>query len=186
MLERITIEENSDRTKIVIPIQRQWAFWGTYTTMLVGWIAGSIWAIGALFSSWRAGMLQSIDTAFLITYIIILVVIAAGWYWVGQRVWRNWQYHTANREILFFYPDKLIVRRPVSLLGVTEAYDIRYISPFRVDPKVESLAFDYGTYRVPVGGSLNRAESDALGQVINNRFFPHHDAEEDDDDDGDF
>ena len=183
MLDRIIIEESDERTKITIPLRRNLPFWSTYAVMLLGWIAGSIWALRELVRLWRTGQYQQIDTAFLIAYVIILLLIAAGWYWVGQRVWRNFQYHSSNREILFFYPKRLIVRRPFSLLGITDAYDLQYVSPFRFDAKVESLAFDYGMYRVPVGISLSEDESQALKQLINERFFPHHQADPDEDED---
>ena len=183
MLDHITIEESDNRTKIVIPLKRDQIFWGIYTILLLGWFVGSIWAVVALIRSWRAGQFQQIDPAFLVVYIIILLSLAAGWYWVGKRIWRNWQYHSANREILFFYTDKLIVRRPLSLLGLTEAYDLSYVTPFRFDTKVASLAFDYGTYRVPVGISLGEDEAHALKQLINERFFPHHDQDDEDDED---
>lgn len=183
MLERITIEENSDRTKITVPLKRDWPFWITYTTMLIGWVGGTIWSLSALLAIWQTGSYQQIDPAFLAAYVIILVLLAGGWYWVGKKVWRGWQYNASNREILFFYSDKLIVRRPVSLLGVTEAYDMQYVTPFRFDEKVSSLTFDYGTYRVPVGGTLSEEESSALGNIINDRFFPNYIADDYDDDD---
>lgn len=182
MLDRIAFEENTERLKIIIPLQRQMVYWSTYTLLLVTWIAGSIWAaiqVGSFIATGNFGF----EGIFLIAYFVILALIAIFWFYVGRMVWRQWQYHSSNREILFFHPDKLIVRRPLSLLGITEAYDRKFVSRFRFDERVRSPAFNYGTYRVPVGVTLDEETSRALVREINDRCFGG--ARDDDDDDDD-
>lgn len=180
MGNRITVEENASRVKITIPLRRLWPYWLTYTLLLLIWIFGTIWGIQTLISYIIVGN-YGFEGGFLIAWIIILVIIAGFWVYMGNTVWKRWQYYTSNREILFFYTDKLIVRRPLSLLGVTEAYDRQYVSYFRFDEKVSGVVFDYGTFRIPVGATLVPEESMALIGLINQRFFPDIFEEDDDD-----
>lgn len=177
MSNRIVVEENANRVKIIVPLKRLWPFWLAYTVLLIGWFIGSIWAIRTLFAYAVSGNV-GFEGGYFIAWIVILVIITFLWYYVGRMIWRRWQYYSANREILFFYPDKLIVRRPLSLLGVTEAYDRQFVSLFRYDGKVESAAFDYGSFRVPVGATLPVEESHALVALINERFFADQVAEQ--------
>lgn len=182
MLDRIAFEENSERLKIIIPLQRQMPYWITYTVLLLGWIAGSIWALirlGQFIFSGNFGF----EGLYLVAYFVILAIIGLFWFYVGRMVWRQWQYHSSNREILFFHVDKIIVRRPLSLLGVTDAYDRQFVSRFRFDERVKSPAFNYGTYRVPVGITLDEETARALVQEINDRCFGGASIDDDDDDD---
>lgn len=173
MTTPITFEENAERIKIIVPLKRQWGYWLVYTVLLLAWLAGSFLALGQFFDIVRSGN-YGFEGLLLFAYIVILLILAAGWFWLGRQVWRRWQYYTATREILFFYEDKLIVRRPLSLLGITEAYDRRHISPFRLDEKMNCPVFDYGSYRIPVGTTLAQEEATAFIAQINERFFPDH------------
>ena len=181
MTEPISIEENADRVKIVLPLKRLWPFWLTYSLLLVVWIGGTFWAVRTLFEYARSGN-YGFEGLFLLAWVIILIIIAGFWLWLGSMVWKRWQYYTARREILFFYVDKLIVRRPLSLLGVTDAYDREFVSSFKYDDKVHSAAFDYGSYRIPVGNTLSPETATALVTMINDRFFPNSDSDDDDED----
>ncbi len=178
MGNRITVEENVNRVKITIPLKRLWPYWATYTVILVGWLAGSIWAVQTLLSYIFIGSV-GFEGGFLVAWIVILIIIAGFWIYMGGQVWKRWQYYTANREILFFYDDKLIVRRPLSLLGVTDAYDRSYVTGFRFDPKIQAAVFDYGSFRIPVGATLPVEESRGLIAIVNERFFPELLADED-------
>lgn len=176
MVERISFEENAERLKVTIPLKRIWGYWLAYTAMLLTWLTGSYWAITTLVSIIRSGE-YGFEGLFLFAWFVIVFIIAAFWYYLGRNVWRRWQYYTANREILFFYTDKLVVRRPLSLLGITDAYAWQHISPFLYDKKYNCPAFDYGTHRIPVGTTLAEEESRALIGQLNERFFPQHDEE---------
>lgn len=178
MLQRITFEENAERLKVVIPLKRMWGFWLTYSLLLLVWMGASAWALVYLFNLVRGGNF-GFQGVYLLAWIVIMLIIAAAWWWVGSRVWRYWQYYSANREILFFYKDgRLVVRRPLSLLGVTDAYDWKHVTPFKFDDKVNAPTFGYGSHRVPVGLTLTTAESAALVEYLNQRYFPLFDADD--------
>lgn len=176
MLSRISFEENAERVKITIPLKRVWGYWLTYTTLLLVWLASSGWAIFTLSGIIRSGR-YGFEGVFLFAWFVIILIIAGFWFYMGRNIWQKWQYYTANREILFFYKEKLVVRRPLSLLGVTDAYDRKHVSPFKFDLKFNSPAFDYGTHRIPVGTTLNQSESKALIDHLNERFFPDYEGE---------
>ncbi len=178
--ERIVFEENDERVKITIPLERQTAYWALYTTMLVVWIGGSIWGLSVVIGYIRSGDF-GFEGVFLYVYFAILLTVAIFWWYLGQKVWKQWQYFSSNREILFFYPDRLIVRRPLSLLGVTDGYARQYVSRFSMDDKLECPAFDYGNYRIPVGMTLPKEEGEALVSEINSRFYANIPEEAEDD-----
>ena len=172
-MPRVLFEENQDRLKVTIPLQRQWLFWVSYTVMLLLWLGatgGALMRLREIFQSGNFGF----EGVFLWAWFAILLLIAWGWWYLGRQVWRRWQYYTANRELLFFYKDSLVVRRPLSLLGVTDGYAWAHVSPFVYDAKYDSVAFDYGSQRIPIGLTLPKAEAEALLEALNGRFFPHH------------
>lgn len=173
MLSRISFEENAERVKVVIPLKRIWGYWLTYTALLIIWFASTFWGVRTLIGIIRSGR-YGFEGIFLFAWFAIIAIIAVIWWYMGRNVWRRWQYYTANREILFFYKDKLVVRRPLSLLGITEAYIWEHVSPFKYDSKFNCPSFDYGTHRIPVGTTLNKSESEALIDHLNGRFFPHY------------
>ena len=179
--QRIVFEENEERVKITIPLERQTMFWALYTTMLIAWIVGSIWGLSVVAGYIRAGDF-GFDGVYLYAYFLILLTVAAIWFQIGRKVWKQWQYFSSTREILFFYPDRLIVRRPFSLLGVTDGYARQHISRFSMDSKLNCPAFDYGNYRIPVGMTLPPEEGEALISEINSRFYANipEEIEEDD------
>lgn len=170
MTTPISFEENDERTKIIIPLKRQWGYWLVYTVLLLAWLGGTGLALQQVAAIVRSGN-YGFQGLLLFAYIVILVILAVGWLWLGRQIWRRWQYYTANREILFFYADKLIVRRPLSLLGITEAYSRQHVTHFRLDDKMNCPVFDYGSYRIPVGTTLDEDTAVAFIEQINSRFF---------------
>lgn len=84
----------------------------------------------------------------------------------------------ADREILFINREELVVRRPVSILGLTDAYDMQYVEPFGYDEQFNGMAFKYGSRFVLVGLGLTRPEADSLMTLLNRRFFPDDDDED--------
>jgi hypothetical protein len=166
----ISFEENSERLKIIIPLRRLWGYWLVYSLLLLAWLGGTLLTLQQVVALIQRGN-YGFEGLLLLAYLVILLILAGGWLWVGRQIWRRWQYYTANREILFFYEDKLIVRRPLSLLGITEAYDRKHVSPFRFDEKMACPVFDYGSYRIPIGTTLPPEEAQALIEQINQRFF---------------
>ncbi|MFK7805260.1 MAG: hypothetical protein AB8G95_26750 [Anaerolineae bacterium] len=181
MTERIVFEENDERVKVIIPIERQPLYWGLYSSMLFVWVAGSIWGVVTILNFFRQGNF-GFSGVYLVAYLFILFLVAIFWFYLGRKVWTQWQYFSATREILFFYPERLIVRRPVSLLGITDAYAREHVSRFSLDSKLNCPAFDYGNFRIPVGMTLPVDEGKALISEINSRFYANipEDDEEDD------
>lgn len=174
MTTSITFEETTERTKIIVPLKRLWGYWLVYSLLLLSWLVATGMALGQFIGIARGGSF-GFTGLLLFAYIVILLILLGGWLWLGRQIWRRWQYYTANREILFFYEDKLVVRRPLSLLGITEAYDRRFVSPFRFDAKIQSPVFDYGSYRIPVGTTLVPDEAEAFITQVNKRFFADRD-----------
>ncbi|MCZ7671129.1 MAG: hypothetical protein M5U34_30285 [Chloroflexi bacterium] len=67
---------------------------------------------------------------FTFAFSIILLIWVAIWLWLGKLVWQRWQYYAAGREIMFINKDRLILRRPVTIWGLTDAFDMAYVQPF--------------------------------------------------------
>ena len=121
------------------------------------------------------------------SFIAILgAILIAGWLvwtWFGYRfIWRWWQYHLARREILFINKDMLIVRRPVSILGLTDAYDMGYVTPLFYHDKHSAVGFEYGSRTILFAANLPRREADWLIVRLNDRYFPGWNEEDEDED----
>jgi hypothetical protein len=148
-IEGVTFEENPERLKIVLPVRRNWLLVALFSACLIAWAV----------------------TLFIVAQFLIRDVILA-----GSRF--AWQYVAANREIVFIYKDEqVIVRRPLSLLGITTAYDFDFVSPFYYDDKRQSLAFRYGQRLANFGDALSPADAQQVIEYVNYRFFPEEDGE---------
>ncbi|MCL4868541.1 MAG: hypothetical protein KJ063_06225 [Anaerolineae bacterium] len=171
---RITFEENENRLKIILPVKRSPFYVGLYTALLLIWAAATIWVIIQAFDIPQ----RDIPLTSKITLFFIWAVWMAVWLWLGRRIWRWWQFNIADREILFLNKEELIVRRPVSILGLTDVYDLKHVEPFVYDEKFNSLAFKYGSRFVLCGLGLTLTETQALISWLNRRFFPELDDED--------
>ena len=165
-IQDVLFEESSDRLKIVLPLKRSWVWLLIYSILLLLWVAGFVW-----------GLIFTIrDIAFsgqryAIVFTIMLLVWLYIWYRLGKVVWRQWQLYFATREILFLDKTRLIVRRPVSILGITDAYDMAYVSPFFYSEERAAPGFDYGNQRVYLGANLSEQAARQLIGYLNDRFF---------------
>jgi hypothetical protein len=168
-IEEVTFEETAERLKVVLPARRQWPFLLIYSALMLTWVAVTVWMLVLLFRTSRSSM----STLYLVVWAIILLIWSYLWYRLGRYVWRWWQYYAADREILFVNPSLLIVRRPFSLLGVTDAYTMEHVSPFYYSEKYGAIAFDYGSRGAQFGQSLDRPAAQLLVHALNRRFFPH-------------
>lgn len=74
----------------------------------------------------------------------------------------------------------MVIRRPVSMWGITTAYDRAHIRPFYFHPERQTPTFDYGSLYVPFAAALARSEADALIQFLNGRYFPNLDDDDED------
>lgn len=178
-IDDVTFEETAERLKVVLPVRRQWPYLLIYSVLMLVWLGVTVWMLVLLFDTSRGEM----PTAFLVVWAIILLVWAYLWYRLGRFVWRWWQYFAADREILFVNSTTLIVRRPFSMLGVTDAYAMEHVSPFYYSDKHQSVAFDYGSRGGLFGHGLAQPAARELIAALNRRFFPHAVDDEDEEDD---
>jgi hypothetical protein len=116
---------------------------------------------------------------FALAFVFLLFIFLFVLYRLGKMIWRQWQYYVAAREILFLYEDHMVVRRPVSLFGITTGYSRAHIRPFDYDEAQHGPALEYGSVYVLIAQTVSRPESEALIRFLNGRYFPDY---EDDDD----
>ena len=168
--ETIVFESLEDRLKITIPEVRNWLVVGLFSLLLLVWLVGFIWmAIFTFRDVMGAG--ERFTFAFSVLMLIWLYI----WYRLGKVVWARWQYYMANREIIFINQEELILRRPVSILGLTDAYGMSHVTPFYYSEKHHCPAFDYGYQHVYFAHKLPEDEAKQLVDFLNGRFFPDHD-----------
>jgi hypothetical protein len=158
---RIELEKSPERLKVVLPVSRNWLLFSLFSICLLVWIAMLVGIVTAMLRE-RYG--------FVLT--VMLLVWLAVWLWFGRVLWRRWQYYAAGREILFVNEEQLIVRRPVSILGPTDAYDMSHVSPFYLSEKYHCPVFDYGYQHVYFGHSLDAEQAEELIAVLNSSYFP--------------
>lgn len=164
--QAIVLEETPDRLKVSLPVQRSAFLLGLFSVALIVWVA-SLVVMGRY-------LLTGQSPFFVLTVLIILWLLV--WLWFGRYLWNRWQYFAADREILFADKEQIILRRPVSILGLTSNYDRRHVTPFYFSDKHHCLAFDYAYAHVYFGHSLARSEAEQLAQELNDRLFPGREA----------
>ncbi len=168
----IVIEEQESWQKVTLPAERSPWLFALYSLLMLVWLVMTGFIVVGLFS--RFGFAEA-RPIFVAVWRILLVIWLVVWLWFGRRwIWRTWQYYAASREILFINRDTLIVRRPVSILGVTDAYDMQHISPFFLDAEAPAVGFTYGTLPIRFGRGLTAGEARSLANVLNHRYFPGH------------
>lgn len=172
-IEHIQFEENNERLKIVLPVKKRWVYLLLYSIMLVIWVG--MFVYGLIFT-WQIAFSGE---RFAFVFTVMLVGLLYILYRLGKLVWGQWQYYAANREIIFIHQDMLVVRRPVSILGITDAYDRAHVTPFYYSDKSHSLAFDYGHQHVYFGHDLPADPARRLIGYLNARYYPHRDEDDD-------
>jgi hypothetical protein len=167
-IEDVQFEFSDERLKVMLPAERNWIYLALYSVLLLVWIGVTVWMVGLL-----VGMpIGDLPTAFLVVWLIILLVWAYVWYRLGRHVWRYWQYYVAKKEILFVDDELFIVRRPLSLLGVTDAYAMEHAGSLYYSDKYKGIAFDYGSRAGVFARGLKRGDAERLISTLNGRFFP--------------
>ena len=173
-IEDIEFEENNERLKITLPVKRNWILFGIYSIVMLVclglMVSGLMYTARIAFSGER----------FAIVFTIMLLLLLAILFYFMRFVWHQWQFYASPREILFINKEMLIVRRPVSILGITDAYDMQYVKPMVYDPKYRGVSFQYGSQ--PRLFALGLAESQVAEMVayVNGRFFPAYDDDDED------
>lgn len=171
----VHFEQTPDKVKAVLPTQRKPLWLLTYTILLFVWTAGLIWGIvftirDVAFSGER----------FAVVFTIMLLIWLYIWYRLGRILWQQWQYYAARREILFIEPDRLIIRKPVSILGITEAYDIDHVSPFYYAEEESCSGFKYGSRRIYFARGIDELSAKLLVETLNDICFENEFNDEED------
>jgi hypothetical protein len=166
----VVFEQGAERLKIVLPERRNWPVVALFSLLLIVWLVGLVWMFIFTFRD-VMGAGERFTFAFSVMMLIWLYI----WYRLGRIIWGRWQYYMANREILFINEEELIVRRPVSILGLTDAYGMDHVSPFYYSDKHHCPAFDYGYQHVYFGQKLPEIAAKSLVGFLNGRFFPDYD-----------
>lgn len=166
----LQIEEDDQRLKIVLPLKRQWPGFVAYSLLLAIWIGFLGLFVTYLF---RPPLGDAVSTAYRIGWRLLILVWLIIWgRYLGRYILRGWQFYAANREILFINQQLLIIRRPVSIFGLTDAYDMQYVSPFYRHERSLSLAFQYGkTNHILFSLGLSASDQAVLLSYLNQRFF---------------
>jgi cbb3-type cytochrome oxidase subunit 3 len=173
-IEGITFEENSERLKIVLPVKHNWFLLIAYTLTLIT-------GIGLLIGSIRFGVQIGMAKArFSLLFVVMILIFLLMLYYLLKYVFRQWQFNVANREILFFNDEELIVRRPVSILGITTTFDRQYMRPLVYNEQYKSLSFEYGSRTIVIALNLPSSQTVPLATYINERYFPNHDEDDED------
>lgn len=160
-IEGLESEENADRLKLVWPVRRNWPLFILFSFSLLVWVVLLIGMIIAIFRGHYGGLLTT-----------MLVIWWLAWAWFGRVLWARWEFYAATREILYLDESRLIIRRPVSILGITDAYDMAHVSSFYINDKLHCPGFDYGFQRIFFGQSLSDEAARKLVSALNGRFFP--------------
>lgn len=171
-IEGIVFEENSERLKIILPVKRNWILFGIYTIVLLVSTAMMVW--GLRFTSRMAFSGERFAIVFTIMLLLLLLLL----FYFLRFVWRQWSFYAASREILFINNQMLIVRRPVSIFGPTDAYDMQYVRPLAYSEKHRGVSFHYGSQPRLFALGLPQNQVVELISYVNGRFFPNVDDDE--------
>ncbi|MCB8985486.1 MAG: hypothetical protein H6659_16780 [Ardenticatenaceae bacterium] len=169
---RITLQDKPEWLKIVLPVKRNWLLLAIFSLALLVWVGMTVWMLIFLV---RDVIMPGPRFAFLLSIVVLLWLVL--WYFVGRSVARRWQYFAADREILFINKERLIIRRPVSIWGQTEAFDMNHVRPFYFSDKHQCPAFDYGSQKVYLGLSLTQDEAKRLIKTLNTLYFRAYDGD---------
>ena len=169
-IEGITFDTSrDDRLKIILPVKRKWFLFLAYSLMLLAcivlFVGGIIYTIQIGFSGERYA-LGFVFLAFLFMFAL---------YRLSKFVWKQWQYFAASREIMFIDDKMLIIRRPLSIFGITDAYDWNQVRPFSYSEKYNTPMFEYGQRNIFFGQDLTHKQADQLIWGLNDHYFPEYD-----------
>ncbi len=162
------LEDGDERLKVVIPFGIHWPALLLHTLAVMTWL-GMLIAV-------LVYLIRGLSSSFVLTVILIIWLLV--WLWFGRFLWSRWQYNAASREVLFIEPEQIIVRRPVSILGLTWTYDMNHVSRLYYSDQHSCPAFDYAYLHVYFGRSLGEAQARRLIDEVNRRYFPDEPEEE--------
>lgn len=166
-IENVEYEDSAERVRVVMPVERHPLFLAVYTILFLVWIGVTFWMLIGIFDT----PIRALPLGFSVVWVVILLIWAYVWYRLGRHVWRWWQYHAASREILYVYDDLLVVRRPLSIFGVTDGYDMEHVGQFYYSDEHKAVTFSYGSRGGFFGHALPPADARRLIALLNRRFF---------------
>ena len=166
-MSEIQIDANEDKTKIILPVRRNWLLVGLFSIALIIWVVGLVVIVLSMFDEGRTAVLNCMVVGWLIL-----------WGFMGKSLWKQWQHYISPREVLFLAADRLILRRPVSIFGSTDAYDRTHLTPFVYDADRHAISFDYANHRITFGHTLPAADAQETVQQLNTLYFPDWDDED--------
>jgi len=161
----IEFDDDLERTKITIFLARKWGYLVLFSSALVIWLV--------MLTGMLIYLIGGRSPRIVLTFLLLLWLVI--WFVFGRFLWKRWQYFAAGREILFIDQEQLIVRRPVSILGITNAYDMAHISPFYYSDTHNCPTFDYAYLHVYFGHGLSHEDAARIVNEINPRWFPELD-----------
>lgn len=166
MISDVHFEQAPERLKIALPLRRKWPFLILYSILVLLWVGMVVWGVTYLTQILLSG--QSYRFLFGLILTVMLVIL----FRFGKFLMRQWAHYLSNREILFINHEELIVRRPVSIWGNTDVYDMAFVTPFYETKSPEALAFDYGYRHIYLGEALTADARQALRRHLNQTYFP--------------
>ncbi len=89
----------------------------------------------------------------------------------GRFLGRQWATYLTDREVIFVNQEELIVRRPVSIWGNTDVYDMQHVTPMYLTEDGDTLGFDYGNRHIYFGSGLTTEARQALCRFLNDTYF---------------
>lgn len=173
MISDVHFEQTAERLKIILPVRRKWPFLILYSILALAWVVMLIWGVVYLIQMLFSG--QSYRFLFALMIVIFLLIL----FRFGKFLMRQWAQFLSNREIIFINREELIVRRPVSIWGNTDVYDMAHVTHFYQADSPKALAFDYGYRHIYVAEALTAEARQALLRHLNETYFPNHYEDED-------
>jgi hypothetical protein len=171
---RISFEDRPEWLKVTMPVQPNWFFLIIFALSLAIWVGMSIWMLVFLIQD---VIIARPRAAFVLGTIVVVWLVI--WYYVGRIISRRFQYYAAGRELLFINKERLIIRRPFFIWGLTDAFDMAHVRPFYVSEKHNCPTFDYGNQKVYFGAALTEAEKNGLLKTLNTLYFRGYDPDYD-------
>lgn len=168
MISDVHFEQTAERLKIVLPVRRKWPFLIIYSLLALAWVVMLVWGVIFLVQILFSG--QSYRFLFALMIVILLLILLR----FGKFLMRQLAQFLSNREVIFINREELIVRRPVSIWGNTDVYDMAHVTHIYEAESPRALAFDYGYRHIYVGEALAADARQALMRHLNQTYFPNH------------
>ncbi len=165
MISDVHFEQTSEWLKVVVPVKRSWPYLAIYTILLVMWVVMLVWGVVYAVQIFLSG------ASYRFVFVIMLAVILFTLFRFGRFLRRQWATYFSNREVLLINNEEFIVRRPISIWGNTDVYDMEHVTPLYVHDKQQALAFGYGSRHIFFGEGLKDEARRALAAELNERYF---------------